>query len=602
LIALIVVVCLGAALGGAIITDFVEWPDSLFLEGLLDLSVGLFQIAVVCYCLGLMVARNAETIGSGLRAWPLVLIPVSLVVIKGLGRPFGVVLVPFIVVLVLHLLLVARNRRVAVVTRGLVVFILAMVPLYWVRHSSDVMAALAILGSSEEPTIRCYREFPSNYSYDSKVGPFTISGDIDSCRFPVSYGQVHFLLEPLGILSYLREKEPARARIYLRSFGQSYGLYFDDERGLLVRRNSWGTFYAGPHAVGDMPAAGLGRFESPVVCPCDRGPTIVFDHKTGCFYEISFNEKEVHQGPPILDPAFEPCAWKLFGGACSVRCNYPSLSRAKAPYASDQGRRYVPIVNESGSVAVLDRRTWELRVDAGHLPRSYRFSRDQSCRPRDCFDYDVGVIIKQPDGEYAGLMAICLARRGVPATVAVFDKNGRILQRDSQRGSLAFLLPPIAVKYLAESLHPPVLALASFFTAYSFEAGATHRAIFLMPNSFVALERDRQTNLFFQLLWALLSMVPGLLFAGFLGWRIVKDARRIGLSRRSRRLWFLGTLAFGLPAYITYRQTRPRVALIRCRNCGNLRRADMELCHHCRSEWDIPALNAPAWRVTDGLH
>jgi len=87
-----------------------------------------------------------------------------------------------------------------------------------------------------------------------------------------------------------------------------------------------------------------------------------------------------------------------------------------------------------------------------------------------------------------------------------------------------------------------------------------------------------------------------------LGWRIVKDARRIGLSRRSRRLRFFGALAFGLPAHITYRQARPRVPLLRCRNCGSLRRPDRDQCHHCRSEWDIPALNAPAWRVTDGLH
>ena len=34
LIGLVVVACLGAALAGAIITDFIEWPDTLFPEGI----------------------------------------------------------------------------------------------------------------------------------------------------------------------------------------------------------------------------------------------------------------------------------------------------------------------------------------------------------------------------------------------------------------------------------------------------------------------------------------------------------------------------------------------------------------------------------------
>ena len=139
---------------------------------------------------------------------------------------------------------------------------------------------------------------------------------------------------------------------------------------------------------------------------------------------------------------------------------------------------YVPAVEESGSVAILDRRTWELRANAGYLPRRHPFSPSKSCKPRDCFNYDVGVIIKQPDGEYAGLMTMSLARQGAPATVAVFDKKGHVIGRDTRWGSLTLSLPSAAVKYFLESLHPPVLTLASFFTAYSFEAGATHRAIF----------------------------------------------------------------------------------------------------------------------------
>ena len=152
-------------------------------------------------------------------------------------------------------------------------------------------------------------------------------------------------------------------------------------------------------------------------------------------------------------------------------------------------------------------------------------------------------------------------------------------------------------KYIFESLHPPVLTLASFFTAYSFEAGATHRALFLMPNSFVALQRDRETNSLFQFFAAMLFLLPAMVLAAFLGWRIDRDAALMGLSQRARRLWWLGTFAFGLPAYITYRLTRPRVALALCRDCGQGRRVDQEVCHHCGSGWNVPVLEPPAWRV-----
>jgi hypothetical protein len=153
--------------------------------------------------------------------------------------------------------------------------------------------------------------------------------------------------------------------------------------------------------------------------------------------------------------------------------------------------------------------------------------------------------------------------------------------------------------YLAESLHPPILMLASFFTAYSLDAVSTHRSLFLMPNSFVALQRDREAAWFFQLLWALLFLVPALLFSGFLGWRVVRDAHVLGLPWRAKGLWLAMTLAFGLPAYITYRLTRSKVVMVPCRDCGQTRRVDREVCHYCGREWVVPELDPPAWRITD---
>jgi hypothetical protein len=144
------------------------------------------------------------------------------------------------------------------------------------------------------------------------------------------------------------------------------------------------------------------------------------------------------------------------------------------------------------------------------------------------------------------------------------------------------------------------LTLASYLTAYSFEARSAHRALFLMPNSFVAMARDYEGNAFYEGLLVLLLMLPAILFAGLLGWRVDRDAARVGLSPNARRLWLVGTLAFGLVGYITYRLIRPKVVLVTCANCGQPRRPDMDRCHRCGARWHIPELIAPAWRVLDG--
>ena len=61
----------------------------------------------------------------------------------------------------------------------------------------------------------------------------------------------------------------------------------------------------------------------------------------------------------------------------------------------------------------------------------------------------------------------------------------------------------------------------------------------------------------------------------------------------------LGTFALGLPGYLTYRLTRPKITLVTCRNCGLGRRPDREKCHHCGSLWHVPELIPPAWRVVE---
>jgi hypothetical protein len=155
-------------------------------------------------------------------------------------------------------------------------------------------------------------------------------------------------------------------------------------------------------------------------------------------------------------------------------------------------------------------------------------------------------------------------------------------------------------KYLLENLQPPVLSLISYFTADSIEASAGYRALFILPNSFIAMKgRDVRGNMAERFLTALLIILPSILLSIFLASRISINATTIGLSENARILWIIATIAFGLAGYITYRLTRPVITLVTCANCGRMRRPDMEKCHRCGSKWHVPELIPPTWRVLD---
>jgi hypothetical protein len=158
-----------------------------------------------------------------------------------------------------------------------------------------------------------------------------------------------------------------------------------------------------------------------------------------------------------------------------------------------------------------------------------------------------------------------------------------------------------ACKYLVETIHPPILSLGSFYTAYSFEAVSGHRALFLLPNSFIAIQGRNDYGIFItRLLAALWFLLPSMIFSIWLSIRVNKDAIVVGLSDNVRLYWIFGTVAFGLAAYITYKLTRPKITLVTCQNCGLMRRPDMDKCHRCKSDWLVPELTPPAWRVLNG--
>jgi len=608
----VVIVCaLAISVSGAVIAGLLQWPESLIRMGLVDLSITMLLTGLACYLLGFLARLRTGNLVASLCLLPLSSAFTSLFIIKGLGGQLGTVLALYIAVLLVCVFVSSEWPRLAIIASGVACLTLFVVPLYWLRYASCVMTALATLETASDVTVTAHHDFrPSNAS-ESRLGNFTVRGEIESGGFPIRYGDLHFLLRPMGIMHYLQTREPSGRLIDISHFGDFEGLSYNQPGGLFVYtkpRDTWllrrpirDTRYIGPEGIEEAPLESMGRFQSPVTCTKTLNGAVIFDHGTRRFYDIHIKGWDVDSGPSLEDPSFQPieeAASKASGGACSLRCFYSSVPYDQdAPYVQDRNAIYVPIVAASGAILVLDRAARRLITGAGYLPDPKTFLGGDLSKPRDLLDYKVEAIVKCPENEYAGLMTSSLSRQGTRMAVALFDRDGRIVEERGGGGSV-----PVALRtptYLVESLHPPVLTLASFFTAYTFDAGATHRALFLMPNSFVALQRDRETSGFLQFLWALLFLVPAVALSGFLSWRVVRDASMIGLTRRAQGVWLAGTLAFGLPAYITYRLTWPRVVMKPCANCGRARRIDRDLCHHCGRAWEVPELDPPAWRITD---
>jgi len=325
-------------------------------------------------------------------------------------------------------------------------------------------------------------------------------------------------------------------------------------------------------------------------------------------------------------------------------------------YDCDAGP-YFLVLNKSGRIDLLDketlgfvRRTPEFPGVAGRLPgpETYFGSRNL-VTPRELFGYEVWPLalttyfFENPEEvrvtfgdpsyffkraparierKYLGMFAASVSRDGTAMALAVFDEKGKMIEEDhtrlpkqeglripsvlsrSVRSSKAVFFgapwsPALTIgKYLAENLHPPILSVASYFTASAFEAASGHRALFFLPNSFVAMKgREHLENFAERFMSALWLILPSIILSLWLACRVSKDAVVVGLSENARAYWIIGTLAFGLTAYITYRLTRPKITPVTCPNCGKMRRPDMAKCHRCKSDWLVPELRPPVWRV-----
>ena len=318
---------------------------------------------------------------------------------------------------------------------------------------------------------------------------------------------------------------------------------------------------------------------------------------------------------------------------------------------------FLLVLDKSGRIDLLDTETLEFATGTPESPQALGklpapetyFASAESARPRDLLSYEVwpmyltthyfentedvkmtfgarSYTLKQPqsraESKCLGIFATGISRDGTSMAMAIFNGEGkqikrvhtRLAQSKDRNTRHAYLgsskaayweVPwaPVSTmgKYLAENLHPPVLSVASYFTASLFEARSGHKALFLMPNSFIAMVgRGRRGNIAEKLFTALWWATPSIILAIWLATRVSKDAVVVGLCKDTRWWWIVGTIAFGLTGYITYRLTRPKITLVTCCNCGRPRRPDLDICHRCGSKWDVPELTPPAWRVVNG--
>jgi len=541
----------------------------------------------------------------------------------------------------------ARKHHIAnVVATGVVVILLVSTALFWARWLCRIGRDRLLPQSARIAMVDLSPLLEPVAGDPNRAAPLRIGA-----RIP----QNSPLLVGLGIRQYLESRLPTgpSSPIYRWELQGPDGLcrYYDSSLGQIVSkgkeisRRADGTttvqsfsYFAGPEGVGETSEEKLGRFLAPIADRLATQPQIVYDRAVRRFYAIDWSRGVVRKGPELANNGMHepvqirvllrnPDKIPLISVPTSPREDRLNKVLSLPTYFPGTGS--VAILDASGRIDLLDPGTLEFTGVAGRLPKPMAvLGALRPTRPQDVIAYEVSPFnILRGDGSeewrYGGCAVAALSREGIDLRLEVYDANGSLFgldetgvpryveaahARGATKGSVAsvwaayFYLPGAQTLTLAqftlENLHPPVFLLLSYLAAPHLDARAGYRSLFLLPDSFVAMRaRDVDSGVVARPASALLLACPALLFVLLLAWFVTRDAARMGLSKDARAAWIAGTVIFGLPAYIAYRLTRPKVALVTCANCGLGRRPDMDKCHRCGSSWVVPELTPPAWRV-----
>lgn len=545
-----------------------------------------------------------------------------------------------------------ERATVNVLATGVVVVILLSVGLFWARWLCALQRADLLPEADREATVALPLSLSSLQAGEDPNARFERYLTAEMVPRRPSFT----CLLGLGAVQYVQQHQPGGpgSDVYRWNSppNDATSVYYDRCRGLIVYKGvesqqradgtqawRWFTYYAGPEGIGETPEEKLGRFNSPVADRYMLQPQIVYDRVLRRFFAIEWSAQNVRKGPELpSDDARQPVQIRtLWRDPVSLK-----LLARHAPWEgqgnnsilvgalySTEGRLLV--LDASGRIDLLDSQTLQFAGVAGRLasPASL-FGFPRPTRPQDVISYAAFPIgISRGNAgrgrTYAGCAVATVSREAMGLRLDVYDANGHSLGGDDMafrpyvetandkitRGraipstKAAYAdLPGAQVltlaKFTLENLHPPVLLLASYLAGPNLVATAGYRSPFLLPDSFVAMSgRDAHAGCFGRASFAFSLALPAFLLSLVLTGRVTRDGARLGLSKNVRAAWVAGTVLFGLPAYITYRLTRPRIALVTCANCGLGRRPDLEKCQRCGSPWAVPELVPPAWRVLD---
>ncbi|MCL5278903.1 MAG: hypothetical protein M1376_03225 [Planctomycetes bacterium] len=539
-----------------------------------------------------------------------------------------------------------KRATVNVLATGVVVVLLMSLGLFWARWLCSAMRFNLLPPCAREVAI-----YPGHqFGFDGGVDPNLVAAPRVRARMSTHEQLLAGL--GLGASHYLEMQLPGTqigpqrdAYVYRWESGAGgQRIYFDPALGLIVRtgieRVPEGrevhaarhvVYYAGPEGVSPVPEEKLGRFIAPVADSLVVVPQTVYDPALRRFFAIDWRENKlvVKKGPELPQDVLRhpvqigviqkgstyidiPAPDKVVDGTRSPKSVFWS-------YNTRADR--VLVLDASGRLDWLDPQTLEIRGPAGYLPMpATLFGSGRSrARPEDVAGYEACAI----SSYYGKGMAVAtLSREGLALELDYFDTIGVQVvgggtavpgygepapgktgtARIPSAKAAYFYLPGAQVLTLAqftlENLHPPVFLLASYLAGPHLDATAGYRSLFLLPDSFVAMSaRDARAGLVGRVARAVFLALPAFLLLLVLAWRVTRDGMRLGLPKNTRAAWAIGTVLFGLPAYITYRLTRPKVTLVTCANCGAGRRPDREKCQRCGSPWVVPELVPPAWRV-----
>ncbi len=558
---------------------------------------------------------------------------------------------------------ISRNYPIRVLTVGAIVLLLVSLGLYWGRFVCKVALGYAIPYANRRVRVEPCGLVPSSLEAQGESAiPSRIAADADLRRV-VGLGMVDYFDSHLagggnsGVFQYQQGAETlctyfdagigriVQCKIYQEEQDDQ------DKSGLWVKEP---LFFVGPDGVSVVDSDKLGKFVDPLAEFETASAMLIFDRRAGRLFRADLDARRTLEAPaeamekigsilaveriqikpnllnmnwtPPLRPASEDERQSkaddlMFGNVL------PMVRLSKTP------GEYVLALDDSGRIYRLDRKTLAFAGLAGHLPAApeYSLSRDEIARPCDLSAYHVEAVAFEPNSLHQGIFVATLSRDGTGAALAVFDADGEMIRLDvtmassvrrramqedygdlpdsdiiaqarTGRTALEVAWGPMltGARYVLENVQPPVFSMISYLVGPSLTAEAGHRSLFILPHSFAgALGRKHREHRIQRLALLMLVISPSLILAGLLAVAVKTDARNMGLSDRATKYWTAGTIAFGLPAYLTWRLTRPGETLVTCINCGRGRRPDMERCHRCGSPWEVPELVVPNWRVFD---